>query len=183
MNELVVLPAAVVAAILIAAAMSNWLRTRVRRQRQRLRDEGYRLIHELKAYSAWIESLRWEALLPAEPEELIAADALRNARAITHASFPVLGHSMLALLEADSQLMGLLWQHKILCMGDTGASRPAQGDPEYRQLRDGQEDLIEEIIARCQVLIGDRDRVWRNTDMDSEFAASLGGGASTSPCR
>lgn len=69
----------------------------------------------------------------------------------------------------------------MLRLSEPGAWVSYQRDPEYRQLRDRQEDLIEEVIARCQVLIGDHGRPWRSTDLDSEFLASME--MNTSPCR
>lgn len=88
---------------------------------------------------------------------------------------------MLRLLQADSQLMRHLREQKLLRLSEPGDWVPCQRDPEYRDLREAQEDLIDSIIARCQALIGDYGRPWRHTGMDSEFFASMS--VTSSPCR
>lgn len=167
--------------IVVAMAVAHVVVRLVRRRRQRRREQGWRLVHELKAYAAWIESLRGEPFTSASPEELTSAQPLRNARAIVQKHFPQLGQAVLRLLRADSQLMRYLWQQKLLRLSDPGAWVPPQRDPAYQQLRDMQDDLIDEIIAGCQELNGDRARPWRATEMDSEFFATRG--ATTDPCR
>jgi hypothetical protein len=172
-------PAVVLPLMLTAALLVLWARQRARRERRHLRDAGYRLIHELKAYSAWIELLRGEPFTTNEPEQLTAAQALRNARAITQSRFPELSQAMLRLLQADSRLMGYLWEQKLLRLADPAAWVPYERDGAYWELRDAQEDLIEEVIVRCQVLMGEHGRVWHGTDLDSEFFSTRG--LSTSP--
>jgi hypothetical protein len=163
-----------VPAVLTAAALLLWVRSRARREQRDLREAGWRLIHELKAYSAWIELLRGEPFTTLEPEQLTAAQALRNARSITQSTFPELSQAMLRLLQADSRLMGYLWEQKLLRLADPAAWVPHERDRAYWELRDAQEDLIEEIIVRCQVLIGEHNRTWRATDMNSEFFSTRG---------
>lgn len=181
MNDLLAWPLVLLPVFAVAVVVLHALARRLRRRRQALREHGWRLVHELKAYSAWVDSLRGEPFLSTEPEELTPAEALRQARAIAQAHFPQLSGAMLRLLRADSRLMRHLWHQKLLRLSEPGAWVPYRRDPEYRQLRDSQEDLIEEIIARCQVLIGDRDQPWRSTDLDSEFFAAAG--VNTRPCR
>ena len=182
MNEFVASLLALPLALLLAAVIFRWGRERARRRQLHLRDQGYRLIHELKAYSAWIDFLRGEPPLTSRPEELTSAESLRNARAIAQVWFPALSHPMLRLLQGDSHLMRHLWQQKLLRLSAPGEWTPYQRDPDYRHIREAQDDLVEEIIARCQVLIGERGGPWRSTDMDSSFFATSMG-ASTSPCR
>jgi len=139
-----------------------------------LREAGYRLIHELKAYLAWIEMLRGEPFTIAEPEQLTAAQALRNARAIAQSAFPQLSQPMLRLLQGDSHLMQHLWQRKLLRLSEPAEWVPYHRDGGYWQLRGGQEDLVEEMIAHCRVLMGEDGRSWRGTDLDSEFFSTRG---------
>lgn len=180
MFELLSSPVAAVPIVGVAAGLLLWWREQERRRRQQLRAAGYQLIHELKAYSAWIELLHGEPFTNDEPEQLTAAQTLRSARAIAQANFPELSPAILRLLRGDSRLMAHLWQQKVLRLSDPAAWVPYDRDRGYREIRDGQDDLIEEIIARCQVLIGEHGRVWRGTDMNSEFFSSMG--FSTQPC-
>lgn len=167
--------ASAVAAALLVVALVLWhRRQRARRQQRNLRAAGYRLIHELKAYSAWLELLRGEPFTADEPELLTAAQALRNARTISRSAFPELSQAMLRLLQADSCLMGYLWERKLLRLSEPAAWVPHERDRSYWHLRDEQEDLIDEIITRCQVLMGVHGQRWRATDMDSEFFSTRG---------
>jgi hypothetical protein len=167
-------PALALPLVLAAAVLLVWARQRAVRQQRQLRDAGYRLIHELKAYSAWIELLRGEPFTTNEPEQLTAAQALRNARTITQSDFPELSQAILRLLQAESRLMGYLWEQKLLRLADPAAWVPYERDHAYWELRDAQEDLIEEMIVRCQVLIGEHGRAWQGTDLDSEFFSTRG---------
>lgn len=181
MNEFLSSPFALLPVFAVAVAVLHTLVLRVRRRRRERRARGAQLIHQLKAYSAWVESLRGEPPLTTEPEELTPAQALRDARAIAQAHFPPLGQLMLRLLQADSELMRHLWEQKLLRMSEPGDWVPCQRDPEYRALRDAQEDLIDVIIARCQALTGDRGRRWHQTGLDPEFFTSIS--VTTSPSR
>ena len=174
MNEFLTSPLLLLAVMAVAAAVLHTLLQGIRRQRHQRREHGWRLIHELKAYSAWIDSLHGEPFMSTEPEELTSAQALRDARAIAQAHFPQLGPVMLRLLQGDSRLMRHLWEQKLLRMSEPGDWTPCHRDPQYGELREAQEDLIDAIIARCQALIGDYGRPWRHTGMDSEFFASMG---------
>lgn len=165
--------------IALVAAVLHALVRRVRRERRQRREHGWRLIHELKAYSAWIDSLHGEPFMSTEPEELTSAQALSRARAIAQQHFPQLGQAMLRLLQADSQLTRHLWEQKLRRLSAAGDWAPCQRDPEYRELREAQEDLIDSIIAGCRALIGDAGRPWHHTGMDSEFFASMGISSST----
>ncbi len=180
-NDFLTSPLLLLPVVAVAVAVLHTLLRRIRRQRQQRRERGAQLIHELKAYSAWIESLRGEPPLTSEAEELTPAQALRDARAIAQAHFPQLGQSMLRLLRADSELMRHLWQQKLLRLSEPAAWVSWERDPEYRALRDAQEDLIDAIIARCQALAGDRGPRWHNTRLDPEFFTSMG--MSSSPSR
>lgn len=151
-----------------------WWRRRVRRERHRLCADGWRLIHELKAYSAWLDLLRGEPSLAAEPEQLTAAQALLNARTIAQTSFPELSSALLRLLQADARLMAHLWQRKLLRLSEPGAWVHYERDPAYWEIRDGQDELIGEIMARCRALMGARAQAWHGTDMNSEFFSSRG---------
>lgn len=175
-SSLLLLPVAAV-----AVAVLHTLLMRIRRRRRQRRERGGQLIHELKAYSAWVDSLRGEPPLTSEPEELTPAQALRDARAIAQAHFPQLGQSMLRLLRADSELMRHLWKQKLLRLSEPAVWVPYDRDPVYCGLRDAQEDLIDAIIARCQALTGDRGPRWHNTRLDPEFFTSMG--MTSSPSR
>jgi hypothetical protein len=178
--EFLASPLAAVSIVGLGAGALLWWREQARRRRQQLREAGYRLIHELKAYSAWIELLHGEPFTNDEPEQLTAAQTLRNARTIVQADFPELAPAILRLLQGDTRLMAHLWQQKVLRLSDPAAWVPYDRDRGYREIREGQDDLIEEIIARCQVLIGEHGRAWHGTDINSEFLSSMG--FSTKPC-
>lgn len=173
-------PLLLVPVIVLAVALAHGLTRLVRWRRRWRREQGWQLVHELKAYAAWIESLRGEPFTSGKPEELTSAEPLRNARAIARRHFPGLEQPMLRLLRADNQLMRYLWEQKLVRLSEPGAWIPPPRDPAYRQLRDTQDDLIDDIIARCQELTGDRARPWRGTDLESEFFASQG--VTTTPC-
>lgn len=181
MNEFLTSPLLLLAVIAGSAAVLHALVRRIRRERQQRREHGWRLIHELKAYSAWLDSMHGEPFMSTEPEELTSAQALRSAHAVAQEHFPQLGQVMLRLLQADSQLMRHLREQKLLRLSEPGDWLPYQRDPEYRELREAQEDLIDSVIARCQALIGEYGRPWRDTGTDSEFFGSMG--MSSSTCR
>ena len=172
MNELLTSPPIVAACLLTAAGGLLWWRRGVRRERERLRGAGYRLIHALKAYSAWLELLRGEPAMSVEPEQFAAARALRDADAIAQTMFPQLAPPMQRLLQGDRNLMAYLWRQRLV-----GSSAPAAShrcDHGYCQIRDAQEDLIGEIITRCRMLLGEHGQPWRATEIGSEFFNSVG---------
>ena len=181
MFEFLASPLAAVPIVAIGAGLLLWRHRRVQRRRQQLREAAYQLIHELKAYSAWIELLHGEPFTNDEPEQLTAAQTLRNARTIAQCYFPELSPAILRLLQGDTRLMAHLWEQKVLRLSDPAAWVPYDRDRGYREIREGQDDLIDEIIARCQVLIGEHGRAWRGTEINSEFLSSMG--FSTQPCR
>jgi hypothetical protein len=170
MNEFLSWPAGLVIALLVAAALVTGLRHRARQRDRRLGRQGWRLIHDLKAYSAWIEALRSDPALAADAEATIAAQALRNAQAIVRGHFPQLLPSLGRLLANDSRLMDHLSQ---LDQPGAPAALSMRRDPDYRQLHAEQDDLVEELIARCRVLMGEGGGEWHGTDMDTDFATSF----------
>lgn len=178
MNELLTWPAGLVAALLVGAALVTWRHRRARQRDRQRRRQGWRLIHELKAYSAWIEALRTDPLLAADAEASAAAQALRHAHAVVQGDFPQLLASLALLQGTDTRLMAWLSQ---LDQPGAPSGLSLQRDPTYRQLHEEQEDLIEELIARCRVLMGERHGEWRRTDMDTEFATSFS--LATTPSR
>jgi len=170
MNELLTWPAGLAAALCVAVALVTWLRRRARQRDRQLCRQGWRLIHELKAYAAWIDALRSDPLLAADAEASAAAQALRHAHAIIEADFPQLMPSLARLRDTDTRLLACLSQ---LDQPGAPAALSMQRDPDYRRLHEEQDDLVEELIARCQVLMGERHGEWRRTDMDTEFATSF----------
>lgn len=171
MNEFLTPVLVPIALLLTGAALWRWSRVRLRQRRKRQHDQGYLLIHELKAYAAWLESLPNEPQLDAE--DLSCGETLRNARQIVDRSFPALSQDLLRLRQADSELVRHLWRREVARLSQPAALEPLPRDRTYRQLRDAQQELIEELIARCQVLLGERGRAWRSTDMDSDFNPSF----------
>jgi hypothetical protein len=173
MNELVLWSLLGAAALLVATI--TWLRRRAQARQQRVRREGWRLVHDLKAYGAWLEALRGEYAAAAESEEsvLASAEALRSARAIMQGDFPALLRASDRLVQGDSRLVALLWPRRVHRGEEAAGRRPAQPAAGYRELLEDQLDLVEELIARCQVLTGDRDAVWQGTDIDADFAPSF----------
>ena len=67
-----------------------------------------------------------------------------------------------------------LRERKLLRLSEPAEWVPSNRDTGYWQLRDAQEDLVEEMIGRCRVLMGEDARSWRGTDPDSEFFSTTG---------
>jgi len=182
MNELF-LPSLIGAITLLAAATAvyRWMRHIRRVRAARLRAEGYRLIHALRAYSAWID---WQRDLPFTArslDELTSPEPLTLARRIKREFFPELSQHMVRLLQAHSRVIEYLWQQNLLRLSQGSGWRPAYEDIQYQQLRGAQEDLIDEIIDMCRELIGDAGRPWQRTGSDFTFGSSLGIARTTTP--
>src|SRR5215213_6720406 len=104
MTVLVAIGIAIVATIAL-----RWVAYVTQRRKERLRAQGYRLVHWLNAYSAWVDFHRDEALLESSTDELTCPEPLAQALAIKGAAFPELSQHMLRLLQAHSLLMEYLW--------------------------------------------------------------------------
>lgn len=167
-SMLVVLGLAVIAAI-----AWRWMRYTAQRRLDRLRGQGYRLIHSLNAYSAWVDYQRDDPLVERSTDELTTPEPLARALAIKDSYFPALSQHMLRLLQAHSLLMEYLWQHNLLRLSQATGWVPAYQDPQYQQIRGAQEDLIEEMITLCHDLMGDTEKAWRPTGTDFNFSSSL----------
>lgn len=170
----------VVIAIMVAY---RWAR-HVRRARAReLRAQGYRLIHALREYSAWIDYLRDMPFTARSLDELTSPEPLTQARLIKRDWFPALSQHMVRLLQAHSRVMEYMWQQNLLRLSQGSGWRPAYEDKQYQQLRGAQEDLIDEMIALCRELIGDSGQPWRRTGSDFSFGGSSLGVSGTGPAR
>lgn len=170
-NELflaIVVPAA------LAWAIYRWLQREARKQSHHRKSQGYELIHALNAYSAWLDFLRSEALLDKVHDQLAWPEALLRTREIIRRSFPALSTQLMELLEGDSRLMATMWQQEVRRLTQPGELFPSPRDPDYQQLREHQEMLIQDMIAHCRRLIGDSVRSWRRTDEEFEFSGSSG---------
>jgi len=145
-----------------------------RSRQERLRAQGYRLIHALNAYSAWVDCQRDEPFLAHSIDELSSPEPLTQARRVKEESFPTLSQHMVRLLQAHSRLIEYLWQQNLLRMGQAAGWRPAHQDAQYQQIRGAQEDLIQEMVALCREMIGESQREWRRTGTDFAFSNSVG---------
>jgi hypothetical protein len=175
MNELLY-PSLIGAATLIAAATAVYrlIRHIGRVRAERLRAQGYKLIHALRAYSAWIE---WQRDLPFTArslDELTSPEPLTQARHIKREYFPELAQHMVRLLQAHSRVIEYLWQQNLLRLSQGSGWQPAYQDSQYQQLRGAQEDLIDEMIDICRQIIGDTSRPWQRTGSDFSFSNGLG---------
>lgn len=174
MND-ILLPAVAAALMLLAAfaGVVHWLRHTARVRTQRLRAEGYRLIHELGAYSAWMDVQHDVPFTALSLDELTSPEPLTRARQIKHLYFPELSSHMVRLLQAHSRVMEYLWQQNLLRLTQGSGWRPAHQDAPYQQLRGAQEELIDEMVARCRELIGDAREPWHATGSDFSFSNGL----------
>lgn len=168
MNELFL----ILIAVFLAWAIYRLIQRRTRHQCQKRRTEGYRLIHALNSYSAWLDFLRSEALADKVQDQLAWPEALLRAREIVRLSFPALMPQLQHLLEGDSRLMGCMWQQELRRQTQPADLFVSARDPDYQQLRDDQEMLIQEMIAGCRHLIGDSVRAWQRTGAEFEFSSS-----------
>jgi hypothetical protein len=174
MNDLF-LTSAVVALGLMALGGLVLQRVRIvsRRRAKIRRAQGYRLIHALRAYSAWVESQRDRPFIARSLEELTSPEPLTLAGQIKRDWFPGLGRYMVPLLQAHSRFVEYLWEQSLLRLSQGSGWRPAYQDARYQQLRGAQEELIDEMIAACRELIGDTPHAWRRTGSDFAFSNSI----------
>ena len=160
--------------IAASALVLQWIRVARRRRAKLRRAQGYRLIHALRAYSAWIESQRDRPITARRLDELTSPEPLTLARQIKREWFPSLSHYRVPLLQAHSRMIEYLWEQSLLRLSQGSAWQPAHQDAQYQQLRGAQEDLIDELIATCRELIGDSPQVWQRTGSDFAFSNSVG---------
>ncbi|MES3000581.1 MAG: hypothetical protein V4787_07805 [Pseudomonadota bacterium] len=174
MND-ILFPAVTAALMLLAAfaGVVQWLKHSARVRTERLRAEGYRLIHALGAYSAWMDLQRDLPFTAKSLDELNSPAPLTRARQIKHQYFPELSSHMIRLLQAHSRVMEYLWQQNLMRLTQGAGWRPAREDAPYQQLRGAQEELIDEMVARCRELIGDAREQWRATGSDFSFSTGL----------
>jgi hypothetical protein len=173
-----------IGALLLAAAGTAvfwWLRHARRLRSRRLRAQGYRLIHALREYSAWIDQQRDLPFTARSPEELTSPAPLTRALQIKRDWFPALSQHMVLLLQAHSRVIEYLWQQNLLRLSQASAWRPAHEDRQYQQLRGAQEDLIDDMIAVCRELIGDARQPWQRTGSDFSFSSSSLGVSGSGP--
>jgi hypothetical protein len=159
--------------VLAAGAVYRWMRHFSRVRAEHLRLQGYRLIHALKAYSAWIEYQRDLPFTARSLDELTSPEPLTQARRIKREYFPSLSQHMVRLLQTHSRVIEYLWQQNLLRLSQGSGWRPAYEDPQYQQLRGAQEDLIDEMIDICRELTGDARRPWQRTGSDFAFSNGL----------
>ena len=164
-----------VSLVLATGAVYRWMRHVTRMRTEHIRLQGYRLIHALRAYSAWIEYQRDLPFTARSLDELTSPEPLTEARRIKREHFPTLGQHMVRLLQAHSRVIEYLWQQNLLRLSQGSGWRPAYEDPQYQQLRGAQEDLIGEMIDICRELTGDAGQPWRQTGSDFAFSNSLSG--------
>jgi hypothetical protein len=155
-------------------AIYSWVFRKSRRQSRQRRSQGYRLVHALNSYSAWLDFLRSEALTDHVQDQLAWPEALLLAREIIRQSFPALSSQLLQLLEGDSRLMGSMWQQELRRQTQPADLFVSARDPDYQQLREDQEMLIQEMISRCRGIIGDSVQTWRRTGAEFDFSGSSG---------
>jgi hypothetical protein len=169
MNELLL---AIISAAL-ALVLYRWMQRKSRRRSHHQRAQGYRLIHALNSYSAWLDFLRSEALLDQVHDQLALPEPLLLAREIIRESFPGLSSQLLELLDGDSRLMATMWQHEIRRLTEPAELFVSTRGPDYQQLHEDQETLIQDMIARCRRVIGDSVQTWRRTDEEFDFSSGL----------
>lgn len=157
-------------ALALAALIVHALRHLARRRRAALRKQSYRLIHALKAYSAWIEYQRDLPFAQRDLEEMISPEPIVMVREIKRDWFPQLHTHVLRLLKAHHRLVQYLWEHSMMRLSQGSGWVPPNEDPAYQQLRAEQEDLIDEMIDTCRRATGDADRPWRRTASDFNFS-------------
>lgn len=177
------IPFLVGAVCLLALAAAVYLRARyLRRAHAReLQAQGYRLIHALRAYSAWIEYQSGLSFEAHSREELALPEPLAQACSITGQWFPGLSQHLGRLLQAHGRVIEHLWRQHQLRQVREAAGQRARPDRQYQQLRGAQEDLVDEMIALCREIIGDAREPWRGTGSDFSFSGSGLGGPRTGP--
>ena len=161
-------------AVSLVWAIYRWVYRKGRQQWRQRRSQGYRLIHALNSYSAWLDLLRSEALTEQVQDQLAWPEALLRAREIIRLSFPALSSQLIQLLEGDSRLMGSMWQQELRRLTEPAELFVSAREPDYQQLRDDQELLIQEMISHCRAIIGDSVETWRRTDEEFDFSGNSG---------
>jgi hypothetical protein len=155
-----------------AAAAYFWARHLSRVRTRQLRAQGYRLIHALQEYSAWIDYQRDLPFAAQSLDEITSPEPLTQACRIKREWFPGLSQHMVHLLQAHSRVIEYLWQQNLVRPSQGSGWQPAYEDKQYQQLRGAQEDLIDDMIALCRELIGDAREPWRRTGSDFAFTNS-----------
>jgi hypothetical protein len=169
MNELFFV--LIVLALAIALlGLHRWVYQKSHSEQRRRKAQGYQLIYALNAYSAWLDFLPCEPFIENVQDQLPWPESLKRAREITRVSFPDLLPQVLRLLEGDTRLMGFMWQHELRQLSQPAPLCTPGRDPDYQQIRDDQELLIEQMITRCRELIGDRAQAWRRTGDEFDFS-------------
>lgn len=168
------IPSVIGALTLVAAATAVflWSRHLGRVRADELRAQGYRLIHALTEYSAWIDYQRELPLSARHLDELAAPEALVQARRITRQSFPDMMQHVHRLVQAHSRVIEYLWEQKLVRNSEGSGWPSAPEDRQYAQLRCAQEDMIDDMIELCRELIGDAREPWRRTGSDFAFSSS-----------
>jgi hypothetical protein len=175
MNDLLLVSAFAALGLMgVGAVVLQWFRVARRRRAKVRRAQGYRLIHALRAYSAWIEGQRDLPFTARSVDELTSPAPLALAGQIKTEWFPGLAQYMVPLLQAHSRVVEYLWEQSLLRLSQGSAWRPAHQDARYQQLRGAQEELMDEMIAACREQIGDTPLLWRPTGSDFAFSNSLG---------
>ena len=172
-----VLPSLIAALALLAGftGLVHWVRYVIRRRKANYRAQGYRLIHALKEYSAWIDCQRDDLPFTAMSlDELTSPEPMTLARQLKRDWFPELHTHIVLLLQAHNRMIEHLWRQSLLRLSQGSAWVPAHRDRTYQQLRGAQEELIEEMIDVCRDLIGDSRREWKRTGSDFAFSNSFG---------
>ncbi|MDF2466145.1 MAG: hypothetical protein K0Q43_4380 [Ramlibacter sp.] len=163
------------------AAVYLWARHVGRVRAEELRAQGYRLIHALQEYSAWIDFQRDLPLTARDVDELASPEPLTQARRIMRECFPDISQHMVRLLQAHSRVIEYLWQQNLVRLSQGSGCQPAYEDKQYQQLRGAQEDLIDDMIALCRDLIGDASEPWHRTGSDFAFTNSSVGMSGPGP--
>lgn len=170
-----VLIPSLIGAFSLAAAVTAvylWARHLGRVRAEELRAQGYRLIHALQEYSAWIDFQRDLPFTARNVDELTSPEPLTQARRILRERFPEISQHMVRLLQAHSRVIEYLWQQNLVRLSQGSGWQPAYEDKQYHQLRGAQEDLIDDMIALCRELIGDAREPWHRTGSDFAFTSS-----------
>ncbi len=155
-----------VAAALLAVVVLIWLHWTGRRHAAKLRTHGYSLIDSLKGYSAWVERQRDIEITAPALDEHDLPDPLAQAGHIARRHFPALSDTMKELVQSHVRITEYLWDHQLIRLSNGFGGPPAYQDPKYQQLREAQEELIDDLIQSCRELIGDAGARWHATSGD-----------------
>ena len=115
MDDLLLLSAiAALGFMTVCALLLQWIRVVRRRRAKVRRSQGYRLIHALREYSAWIDNQRDLPFTARSLDELTSPEPLTLARQIKRDWFPSLAPDMVRLLQAHSRVIEYLWEQSLL---------------------------------------------------------------------